>query len=94
MNNSDLDTQSVLSMRSLGYYSKKTIGAKIAINTTQPLIEKALKENHLIKAHEIFQTLPFQMKEPAINWLGKLSFKIELEKSMQKLIQEKRILTK
>ena len=57
-------------------------------------IEKALKENHLIKAHEIFQTLPFQMKEPAINWLGKLSFKIELEKSMQKLIQEKRILTK
>ena len=56
MNNSDLDTQSVLSMRSLGYYSKKTIGAKIAINTTQPLIERALKE---IPKHPILRIADF-----------------------------------
>ena len=39
-----LNTQSVLSMKSSGYYSEKTIGAKIAIDSTQILIEKAIKE--------------------------------------------------
>ena len=40
----NLNTQAVLSMRSFGYYSQKTAGAKIAIDTTQALIEKALNE--------------------------------------------------
>ena len=39
-----LNTQSVLSMKSSGYYSQKTIGAKIAIDSIQPLVEKAFKE--------------------------------------------------
>ncbi len=39
-----LDTQSVLSMRGSGYYSERTIGAKIAIDSIQPLMEKALNE--------------------------------------------------
>ena len=43
-NNSNLDTQSVLSMRGSGYYSQRTIGAKIAIDSIQSLIEKALRE--------------------------------------------------
>ena len=41
---SDLNTQAVLSMRAAGYYSQRTVGAKIAIDSTQPLMEKALKE--------------------------------------------------
>lgn len=41
---SDLNTQSVLSMRSSGYYSKRTAGAKIAIDTTQELMKIALSE--------------------------------------------------
>ncbi len=41
---SDLNTQSVLSMRSSGYYSEKTIGAKIAIDATKKLMENAIKE--------------------------------------------------
>tara|TARA_Y100000590_G_scaffold451807_1_gene593852 strand:+ start:645 stop:1772 length:1128 start_codon:yes stop_codon:yes gene_type:complete len=41
---SDLNTQSVLSMRDSGYYSQRTAGAKIAIDTTQPKLEIALKE--------------------------------------------------
>ena len=40
----NLNTQSVLSMRGSGYYSERTAGAKIAIDATQPLMEKALKE--------------------------------------------------
>ena len=40
----DLNTQSVLAMRSSGYYSQKTAGAKIAIDATQSLMEKALKK--------------------------------------------------
>ena len=40
----NLNTQSVLSMRGSGYYSERTAGAKIAIDTTQPLMEKALRE--------------------------------------------------
>ena len=40
----NLNTQSVLSMRSSGYYSQKTVGAKIAIDATQSLMEKALNE--------------------------------------------------
>ena len=40
----NLNTQSVLSMRSSGYYSKRTAGAKIAIDTTLPLMKKALRE--------------------------------------------------
>lgn len=39
-----LNTQSVLSMRGAGYYSQRTAGAKIAIDATQPLMEKALRE--------------------------------------------------
>ena len=41
---SDLNTQAVLAMRGAGYYSQRTVGAKIAIDATQPLMEKALKE--------------------------------------------------
>ena len=41
---SDLNTQSVLSMRSSGYYSEKTIGAKIAIDETKKLMENAIRE--------------------------------------------------
>ena len=40
----NLNTQAVLSMRSSGYYSEKTIGAKIAIDATKILMEKAIKE--------------------------------------------------
>ena len=39
-----LNTQSVLSMKSSGYYSQKTIGAKIAIDAVQPLVENAINE--------------------------------------------------
>ena len=38
----NLNTQSVLAMRSSGYYSQKTAGAKIAIDATQKLLERAL----------------------------------------------------
>ena len=41
---SDLNTQSVLSMRSSGYYSEKTIGAKIAIDATKKLMINAIRE--------------------------------------------------
>ena len=46
MNNSNksLNTQAVLAMKSSGYYSKRTAGAKIAIDSTQQLLEKALLE--------------------------------------------------
>ena len=40
----NLNTQSVLAMRDSGYYSRRTIGAKIAIDNMLPLMEKALKE--------------------------------------------------
>ena len=40
----NLNTQAVLAMRASGYYSQRTAGAKIAIDTTQPLMEQALKE--------------------------------------------------
>ena len=40
----NLNTQSVLAMRDSGYYSQRTIGAKIAIDNMLPLMEKALKE--------------------------------------------------
>ena len=40
----NLNTQSVLAMRSSGYYSQRTVGAKIAIDATQSLMEQALKE--------------------------------------------------
>ena len=43
-NESTLNTQSVLSMKGEGYYSKRTAGAKIAIDATQPLIENAINE--------------------------------------------------
>lgn len=43
-NKNNLNTQNVLSMKSSGYYSDRTAGAKIAIDTTQPLILKALNE--------------------------------------------------
>ena len=40
----NLNTQAVLAMRDSGYYSQRTIGAKIAIDNMLPLMEKALKE--------------------------------------------------
>ncbi len=42
MSYSDLNTQSVLSMKGEGYYSQKTIGAKNAIDKMEKLIEEAL----------------------------------------------------
>ena len=42
--NKNLNTQSVLAMRSSGYYSQRTAGAKIAIDATQSLMKKALKK--------------------------------------------------
>ena len=39
----DLNTQSVLSMKSSGYYSLKTIGAKIAIDNIYPLMLNSLE---------------------------------------------------
>ena len=56
-------------------------------------IEKAIKENNLKIALDIFNTLPIKMQKPAKNWLQKLSLKIDVEKSMEKLIQEKRKLS-
>ena len=44
INISDLNTQAILSMRGSGYYSQKTVGAKIAIDASKMLIEKAMKE--------------------------------------------------
>ena len=44
MSKTNLNTQSVLSMKGEGYYSEKTLGAKIAIDKTQNLIEKAIKK--------------------------------------------------
>jgi len=35
----NLNTQSVLAMRDSGYYSRRTIGAKIAIDNMQLLME-------------------------------------------------------
>ena len=32
----DLNTQAVLAMRGAGYYYQRTVGAKIAIDATQP----------------------------------------------------------
>ncbi len=43
MTNTDLNTQSVLSMKGDGYYSKKTLGAKNAIDKIEALIVEALK---------------------------------------------------
>ena len=42
MSNTNLNTQSVLSMKGQGYYSQKTIGAKNAIDKMEPLIQQAL----------------------------------------------------
>ena len=42
MSKTNLNTQSVLSMKGEGYYSQKTVGAKNAIDKTQNLIEQAL----------------------------------------------------
>ena len=44
LKDNDLNTQDVLAMRGSGYYSRRTIGAKIAIDNMLPLMEKALKE--------------------------------------------------
>jgi len=40
----ELNTQSTLSMRSSGYYSEKTAGAKNAIDSVQNLLEKAVAD--------------------------------------------------
>ena len=40
----NLNTQDVLSMKSSGYYSQRTAGAKIAIDNIQPLILSALND--------------------------------------------------
>ena len=42
--NSLLNTQAFLSMRDSGYYSERTAGAKISIDSTQLLMEKTIKE--------------------------------------------------
>ena len=42
--NFKLNTQDVLSMKNLGYYSERTAGAKIAIDKVQPLMLLALNE--------------------------------------------------
>ena len=42
MSNTNLNTQSVLSMKGEGYYSQKTIGAKNAIDKMELLIQQAL----------------------------------------------------
>ena len=52
----NLNTQSVLAMRDSGYYSRRTIGAKIAIDNMVPLMEKALKE---IPKQPIFRMADF-----------------------------------
>ncbi len=44
MSKTNLNNQSVLSMKGEGYYSEKTLGAKIAIDKTQNLIEEALSK--------------------------------------------------
>ena len=46
-----LNTQSELSMKGAGYYSKKTIGAKIAIDSLQHLIIDAL--NNISKSKNL-----------------------------------------
>ena len=46
-----LNTQSELSMKGSGYYSKKTIGAKIAIDSLQHLIIDAL--NNISKSKNL-----------------------------------------
>ena len=43
MTKTNLNTQSVLSMKGEGYYSQKTIGAKNAIDKVQKQLESALK---------------------------------------------------
>ena len=43
MNKTNLNTQSVLSMKGEGYYSQKTVGAKNAIDKMEVLIEEAFK---------------------------------------------------
>ena len=43
MSENYLNTQSSLSMKSAGYYSEKTVGAKNAIDKTQKILETALK---------------------------------------------------
>ena len=40
----DLNTQAELAMKAAGYYSKKTAGAKIAIDATQSLMEEAMRK--------------------------------------------------
>ena len=40
----DLNTQSELAMKAAGYYSKKTAGAKIAIDATQDLMKDAINK--------------------------------------------------
>ena len=47
-NKSILNTQAVLSMKGSGYYSKRTAGAKIAIDTTKDLMEAAIYEIPII----------------------------------------------
>ena len=42
--NFKLNTQDVLSMKNLGYYSDRTAGAKIAIDNVEPLMQKVLLE--------------------------------------------------
>ena len=43
MKDTYLNTQSSLAMKSAGYYSAKTAGAKNVIDKTQKVIENALK---------------------------------------------------
>jgi hypothetical protein len=56
MTDTYLNTQSSLSMKSAGYYSAKTAGAKNAIDKTQKVIENALKN---IPSNEILKFADF-----------------------------------
>ena len=43
-NSTSLNTQAVLSMKGSGYYSARTIGAKHAIESTLPLLTRAIEK--------------------------------------------------
>ena len=54
MKDTYLNTQSSLAMKSAGYYSAKTAGAKNVIDKTQKKIENALKNNdELLNVHSM-----------------------------------------
>ena len=73
-----LNTQSSLAMKSEGYYSAKTVGAKNAIDKTQKLIENAL--NTIPKKEKIADTRVNKLK-----WVGILFYHPYLNLIKQRL---------